>query len=171
MRMTKSCSVVLLALAACLCLAGAAGQEVSHKDFELRACGPKEKEMHYAERTDKHRHPAAEVPAGKALVYVLRPTMLGMAIQTKLAVDGDWKGVNKGDSYFYFTLDPGERAFCSVAENHALLVATVEAGKTYYLQQHIEMGVMKARNEISFMPENEGAKKLEKLHLSSWREK
>ena len=43
MHMTKSCSVVLLALAACMCLAGAAAQEGSHKDLELRACGPKER--------------------------------------------------------------------------------------------------------------------------------
>lgn len=33
------------------------------------------------------------------------------------------------------------------------------------------MGVMKARNEITFMPEDEGAKNLGKLHLATWREK
>jgi hypothetical protein len=169
MNMARICPVVLLALAACMGAAGAVAQEEPHKDLELRACGAKE--VNYAQSTDKQQHPAPEVPAGKALVYVLRPTSLGMAIQTKLAVDGDWKGVNKGNSYFYFILDPGEHAFCSVAENRATLVATVEAGKTYYLQQHIEMGMMKARNEIDFMPEDEGAKKVEKLHLSTWREK
>jgi Protein of unknown function (DUF2846) len=171
MRMTNSWCAVFLALSASLWATSAASQEDPHKDLELRACGPKGKEVNYVESTDKHQHSTAELPAAKALVYVLRPTMIGMAIQTKLAVDGDWKGVNKGKSYFYFTLDPGEHAFCSAAENHAVLVATVEAGKTYYIQQHIEMGVMKARNEISFMPEDEGVKKLEKLHLATWRER
>ncbi len=153
------------------CAAGVAAQEANKKDLELRACGPRDKEVNYAESTDKHQHPTPEQSADKALVYVMRPTMVGMAIQTKLAVDGDWKGVNRGDSYFFFMLEPGEHAFCSVAENHALLLAKVEAGKTYYLQQHIEMGVMKARNEISFMPEDEGAKKLKNLRLATWREK
>ncbi|MBZ5684784.1 MAG: hypothetical protein LAP86_07095 [Acidobacteriia bacterium] len=49
---------------------------------------------------------------------------------TKLAVDGDWKGVNRGNNYFYFTLEPGEHYFCSAAENHSVLTLKVEAGKT-----------------------------------------
>ena len=93
---------------------------------------------------------------------------MGNKVQTKLAVDGDWKGVNRGDNYFYFTLEPGEHYFCSVAENHSLLTLKVEAGKTYYVQQHIHMGVMKARNEIEPMAEEEGKTKLAKAHLTTW---
>jgi hypothetical protein len=44
----------------------------------------------------------------------------------------------------------------------------VEAGKTYYLQQHIRMGVMKARNKLETMAEEEATKKLPDLHPSTW---
>ena len=48
---------------------------------------------------------------------------------------------------------------------------TVEAGKTYYLQQGIRMGVMKARNELSVMDDAEGQKKLVSSHPSTWEVK
>ena len=142
--------------------------EPASKELELKACGPKEKEVNYKADTDKSQHPTPAQPADKALIYVMRPTMMGNKIQTKLAVDGEWKGTNRGSNYFYFTLDPGEHYFCSAAENHSVLKANVEAGKTYYFQQHIRMGVMKARNKIEVMPVEEGRLKLMDLHPSTW---
>jgi Protein of unknown function (DUF2846) len=141
--------------------------ELSSKELELKACGPKDKEVDFSADTDKSQHPTPEQPADKALVYVLRPSMMGNKVQTKLAVDGEWKGANRGNNYFYFTLDPGEHYFCSVAENHSLLTLKVEAGKTYYVQQHVEMGVMKARNKIEPMSDEEGKSKLAGAHLST----
>jgi len=138
---------------------------------EMKACGPKDKEVKYVADTDKSRHPTPDQPADKALIYVLRPSMIGNKIQSKLAVDGDWKGVTRGDNYFYFTLDPGEHYFCSEAENHSLLTLKVEAGKTYYVEQHIEMGIMKARNKIEPMTDEEGKTKLAKAHLATWQVK
>lgn len=138
------------------------------RELQLKACGPKDSEANYNAGVDKKQHPTEEQPSDKALVYVLRPSMVGMAVQTKLAVDGDWKGENRGNNYFYFTLDPGEHYFCSVSENHSLLTLNVEGGKTYYLQQHIVLGVMKARNKIAPMTEEEGRKKLADAHLSTW---
>jgi hypothetical protein len=157
-----------------LALAGAnlaSAQSSDNHDLELKACGPKDKEVNYSEKADHKQHPLPQPDAGKALVYVLRPTRLGFVIQTKVAVDGDWKGVNRGDTYFFFQLDPGDHAVCSVAENHSVLQLTVEAGKTYYLQQHIETGVMKARNEIAPMPEDEAKQKLANLDLATWQVK
>ena len=148
-----------------------AAQDEPSKELEQKACGPKEKEVKYVADTDKSRHPIPDQPGDKALVYVLRPSMMGNKIQTKLAVDGDWKGVNRGNNYFYFTLEPGEHYFCSAAENHSLLTLKVEAGKTYYIQQHIRMGVMKARNEIDAMTEEEGKTKLANARLSTWEVK
>lgn len=148
-----------------------AAQDAPSKELEQKACGPKEKEVKYVADTDKNQHPTPDQPADKALVYVLRPSMMGNKVQTKLAVDGEWKGVNRGNNYFYFTLEPGEHYFCSEAENHSLLTLKVEAGKSYYVQQHIRMGVMKARNEIEPMDEGEGKTKLASAHLSTWEVK
>jgi hypothetical protein len=133
-----------------------------------KACGPKA--SHNA-KTDKKQHPTPEAPADKALVYVIRPTMMGNKIQTKLAVDGKWVGVNRGNNYFFITLDPGEHYFCSQAENKSVFAMKVEAGKTYFLQQKIRMGFMKASNKLEAISDEEGRKGLAKCHPSLFEEK
>jgi uncharacterized protein DUF2846 len=144
-------------------------EKAKKKELEQKACGLKE--VDYKARTDKKQHPAPDPPSDKAAVYVIRPTMMGNKVQSKLAVDGEWKGVNRGDNYFYFNLDPGEHYFCSKAENSSVLSLKVEAGKTYYLQQKIQMGFMKARNKLVALNDEEGKKGLAKCHLSIAEEK
>jgi uncharacterized protein DUF2846 len=137
--------------------------------LEDLACGPSN--VHHSQRTDKDTQPLPAQPPDKALIYVLRPTHYGGAIQTKLAVDKKWVGVNRENNYFYITLDPGPHYFCSQAENRSLLSLVVEAGKTYYLQQKITMGMMKARNDLEVLNEEEGKKGLAKCKPSILEEK
>ncbi len=134
------------------------------KELRLKACGTTE--VNYKASTDKVNHPTPEAPTDKALIYVMRPTMIGYKINSKLAVDGEWKGVNRGKTYFFFTLEPGEHYFCSESENQDYLKLFVEAGKTYYLQQQVEMGLMKARTNLVVMTEENGKKKLADVNLS-----
>ncbi|HKM89573.1 MAG TPA: DUF2846 domain-containing protein [Candidatus Acidoferrales bacterium] len=94
-----------------------------------------------------------------------------MPVQTKLAVDGKWVGVNKANNYFYFTLEPGPHYFCSQAENHNLLTLVVEAGKTYYLQQKIRAGWVKAQTDLQLLDEDEGKKGLAKCKRRVFEEK
>ena len=148
-----------------------AEEPATSKERELKACGTKEKEVKYVADTDKTSHPTGEATADKALIYVMRTSMMGNKVQTKLAVDGEWKGVNRGHNYFFFTLPPGLHYFCDQAENRSVLVLTVEAGKTYYLEQQIHMGVMKARTDLVAMDEAEGQKKLPSMHPSTWEVK
>lgn len=172
-----SCAVV----AAPVCVAQEAGQKKEaeeveddepktesekskRKELELKACGTTK--VKYSAKTDKKQHPVPEPSADKALVFVVRPTMWGNKIQTKLAVDGQWVGVNRGNNYFFLTLDPGEHHFCSDSENRSLLSLNLEAGKTYYLQQKIKMGLWKARNKLVQLDEKEGKKGLEDSHPS-----
>jgi Protein of unknown function (DUF2846) len=175
MLLLKHCLVLPLSLA--LLAGGALAGDKKDKDepdqpvnekLQLKACGPSEKEVHYSTDTDKSQHPTPQAPADKALIFVVRPTMTGNKIQTKLAVDGEWKGVNRGNNYFFFNLEPGEHYLCSRAENHSVKTVKVEAGKTYFLQQHIRMGVMKARNSLEVITPEEGQKAVEKCHLSTW---
>lgn len=161
-------SLAVVVVVAFVLAMGAFAMAQDKKDLELKACGPKDQEVSYKTDTDKSQHPTPAQPADKALIYVLRPTMAGNKIQTKLAVDGEWKGVNRGKNYFFFMLHPGEHYFCSLAENHSLLTLKVEAGKTYYIQQHVEMGILKARNRLDQMTEEEGKKKLADVHLAIW---
>lgn len=154
-----------------LCPAQQETEQNSSQEDELKACGAGDREVNYAADTDKKTHPLGEQTADKALIYVLRPTMMGNKIQTKLAVDGEWKGVNRGDNYFFFTLTPGKHYFCSRAENRSVVVLQVEAGKTYYLQQEIRMGMMKARNSLAVISEDKAKEKLQKLNPSMWEVK
>jgi hypothetical protein len=144
-------------------------QKLKKEELERRAC-PKV-DVKFSADTDKTQHPLGEPKAGKALVYVVRPTMTGNKIQTKLAVDGEWVGVNRGHNYFFLQLEPGEHYLCSKAENKSVMVLTVEPGKTYYVEQKIRMGFMKARNKLALLSDAEGTKKLAKCHPSSWQQK
>jgi len=183
--MTRHTFLRLIALVLTLCLATAAAalQDDKQKkdddddnmdktvkaELEKKGC-PAVTTKHNA-TTDKTQHPTPEAPADKALIYVVRPTGMGGKVQTKLAVNGRWVGINRGNNYFFFTLDPGEYALCSVAENKSVMSLKVEAGKTYYLQQKIAMGFMKARTKLVALDEAEGKKALAKTHPSSFTEK
>jgi Protein of unknown function (DUF2846) len=143
--------------------------KATQEAMEKKAC--ESLDTHYKTDTDKTQHPTPDAPADKALIYVVRPTMGGNKVQTKLAADSQFKGVNRGNNYFFFTLEPGQHYFCSQAENKSTLSLKVEAGKTYYLQQKIKIGFMKARNKLVVISEAEGKEALGKCHPSSWEEK
>jgi hypothetical protein len=144
-------------------------EPVNQRELEMKACGPKDAKS--SADTDKKNHPTPAAPADMAMVYVVRPTMMGNKIQTKLGVDGKWLGVNRGNNYFFFTLAPGEHYLCSQAENRSVIAMNVEAGTTYYLQQKITMGFMKARNRLEVIDESEGKKAVAKTHLSIFGER
>jgi hypothetical protein len=139
------------------------------EEWEKKGCPAAD--VKFKTETDKSRHPMAEASKDKATVYVVRPTKWGNKVQTKMAVDGKWMGVNRGNNYFFFALDPGEHYFCSKAENRSVLKLKVEAGKTYYLQQKVKMGFMKARNQVVQIDEEQGKVALGKTHPSTWEEK
>jgi Protein of unknown function (DUF2846) len=146
--------------------------ELTVKEMEQKACGPRDKEVRFSVGADKSKHPTPAPSADKAMIYVIRPAWVGMLMQTKLAVDGDWKGANRANNYFFFTLDPGEHYFCSEAYGSSVLKLKVEASKTYYVQQHVEIHPIYAShgyNHITVMTEDEGKAKLAAANLSTSR--
>ena len=48
------------------------------------------------------------------------------------------------------------------AENTSRLPVDVEQGTVYYIQQHVRMGIMMSRNELSLLSEAEGKSKVSK---------
>ena len=146
--------------------------KLTEKELEKKACGPRDKETNFSAETDKSQHPTPPAPADKAMIYVVRPALVGMLMQTKLAVDGDWKGTNRANNYFFFTLDPGEHYLCSEAYGARVLKLNVAASKTYYVQQHVEIHPIYAShgfNHITLMTEDEGKAKVATANLSTWR--
>lgn len=176
MKMLK-CFISWFTISIVISVAGLFGQQASNEtisekdkadnarqELRLKACGTES--VNYKVSTDKKQHPTPEPPADRALIYVMRTTILGYKIHSKLAVDGKWMGVNRGKTYFFFTLEPGEHFFCSEAENQDYLALTVEAGKTYYLKQRVEPGLWKARTDLAVIDEEKAKKELADVNLS-----
>ncbi len=85
---------------------------------------------------------------GKALVYFVRPQMMGKAIKFWAFADEKPLGATKGRQFTFAYVSPGKHMFWTKAENISTLTLNVEGGKTYYLQQKSKMGGMKARVKL-----------------------
>jgi hypothetical protein len=133
-------------------------------------CGPA---VHHSTKRLKQMRSVLEAapPSDKALVYVVRPTRMGGFVQTKLSIDGKWVGINQRDTYFVIAVEPGSHNLCSESENGSRLTLSIEAGKTYYLQQHMRGGTFKATNELSQITEEEGKVALAKCERMVFWEK
>ena len=132
--------------------------------LRVKACGTEN--VDYDAETKKDQHPTPEAPADKALIYVMRTTNFAYNIHSKLAVDGKWMGTNRGKTYFYITVDPGEHHFCSEAANQDAITMAVKPGEIYYLLQHVKAGTWKARTKLYVLNETKGKEELRALNLS-----
>ena len=108
-------------------------------------CGPAS--IKFDVETDRDQHTVPNPEAGKALVVFLqddaqfnstpRPT-------ARFGVDGTWVGATHANSYFYFSVDPGDHHLCTSWQSRVVLTRpsrstaaaqfTAEAGKTYYFR-------------------------------------
>jgi hypothetical protein len=105
---------------------------------------------HMTEVTEGQR---ASGPApGKALIYVLRPSSFGGAIQSTI-YDGDqYIGTVSANTHVAYQAEPGRHMFMVIAESADFLQADLVAGKTYSAIVAPRMGVWKAR--FSLIPNN-----------------
>lgn len=99
-------------------------------------------------------------PAGRALVYVVRPSAVGGLVRFNVFVDDQADsaevGYTRGNQYLYFSLPPGEHKIYSKAENWADLVLTVNAGDIVFVQQEVAVGMLMARNSLSRLEDYQG---------------
>jgi len=109
----------------------------------------------------------AEVNPEKALIYVVRPAFVGTAVKSYFICGDDFKGINKGKSYFYFYIEPGKHVFWSKAENVDALELDVKAGQTYYIKQAVQVGALKTRIKLVVLSESEGKMALKKCKRHS----
>lgn len=105
-------------------------------------------------------------PADKALVYIVRPTIMAFAVPMRLDCDSFQVGWINAKTYLYTMIDPGEHTFISLSENEFHLKVNLEAGKTYYIEQEIRMGLLYARTKLKLLTEEAGKKELSKCSIS-----
>jgi hypothetical protein len=108
---------------------------------------------------------------GKAVVYVIRPSSVGMAIRFNVFVDdkevNSEMGFTRGSQYIYFNLMPGEHTILSKAENWAEVAVSAKENDIIFIQQNARMGVIMARNELVLPPDYEGKYQVKRLKLGT----
>jgi len=114
----------------------ALGQNKTAVTAAEAACGPHD--VNFEVKADASQHPTPTPENGTALVYVVQED----GITGRLGVDGKWVGANRGRTYFFVPIDPGEHHLCATARGIgpalryprvALRQLRAEAGMTYYL--------------------------------------
>jgi hypothetical protein len=134
--MKKTMFAVLLFVAPAF--AQAPAQDQVETALIAAGCGPSQ--VMFDLTVDKNQHPLAQPQAGKALVYVISSVLPPI----KIRLDGSWVGANRGESYFSFSVDPGDHHLCmSEQGDHRQGSAasfTAAAGQTYYFQSSLKEG-------------------------------
>lgn len=109
--------------------------------------------------------------AGKAMVYVVRPSGPGGLIRFNVFVDdqeaASEMGFTRGSQYIYFHVTPGDHKIYSKAENWAEAQISAKAGEVVFIQQEPSMGVIMARNSITKIEELPGKYHVKKLELGT----
>jgi hypothetical protein len=97
----------------------------------------------------------------KARIYVMRPTIVGGAIPMGVSDNETLIGSTGPKGYLCWERDPGNIVLKSRAENTATIPIVCEAGKVYYIGQHVRMGFLMARTGLSVLPDDQGKIKLQ----------
>ena len=114
------------------------------------SCGPPN--VQFDVKKDNSQHSIGQPEAGKALVYVIevfqRPPGEWGTPTIRVGLNGAWIGANRGTSYLFFSVEPGEYHLCTnwqsslkrLSDQHSLTNFIAEAGKTYFfrVQTHVQ---------------------------------
>ncbi len=109
--------------------------------------------------------------AGKAIVYVVRPSALGGFVRFNVFVDdqeaSSEMGYTRASQYIYFNLTPGEHKIYSKAENWSETLVTAKAGDIIFINQEPAMGIIMARNTLFKIDDYEGKYHVKTLKLGT----
>ena len=96
-------------------------------------------------------------PEGKAVVYFVRTSSIGFAINFRYFDNDKYIGKFNGPKYMRYECEPGNHLFWAKSENKAFVEAELEAGKIYFIQAIPKMGAIKAG--VHLEPANPNDKK------------
>jgi hypothetical protein len=103
---------------------------------------------------------------GKAIVYIIRPSVFGSAIRMGIKYDDTLMGHTYSRQYVYTILDSGMHTFSSRAESKIELQLNLNPGKIYFIKQQVQPGLLFAETRLVQLSEEEGRKYLKKCILS-----
>jgi len=105
-------------------------------------------------------------PAGKALVYLLRPTIDGFLLTYDILVDNVKLGSVKSKNFLYALLDPGTHLIEATSNEKSKWNMDVKVGEIAFLEIMIVAGIVKGRCKFNLLREKSGRKKLSRCKLS-----
>ena len=104
--------------------------------------------------------PTIAPKAGNAVLVIARTTSMAFGVTIENYLDKKLIGQTKGKSYFITDIAPGQHYVMGHAENWSTAKINFEAGKIYFLNQDIRMGVWMARTGFTALAANEAAQQL-----------
>jgi hypothetical protein len=98
--------------------------------------------------------------AGKAMVYVVRPSGAGGLVRFNVFLDdqeaNSEMGYTRASQYIYFSVAPGDHKIYSKAENWAETSVSAKAGDIVFIEQEMSFGIIMARNNLLKLDEVTG---------------
>lgn len=108
-----------------------------------------------AQDTEVVEPPKLAPGANEAVVYFVRPARVGGAINFFAFVDETPVGATRARDYTGAVVPAGERVIWARSGNVSAIRYTLEPGKTYYFEQEVKMGAMRARVSLEPMDEDD----------------
>lgn len=107
-----------------------------------------------------------QVPAGKSIAYIVRPTFLGKPFGTDITANDEYLGTTQGGIYVYAVLAPGDYNIKVTGhDNDPEIMLKLEAEKTYYIYQSVYPGLLKGIGKLEVVSQEEGRKALKECTL------
>ncbi len=103
---------------------------------------------------------------GKALIYFVRPSKYGWAVEFAVLKNGKSIGLMMAANYLYDMVDPGKYIYTVPAENTEEILVEVKANKTYYIKVMPVTGWITARCKMELMDEVSGRNAIEKCKIA-----
>lgn len=91
-----------------------------------------------------------------ARIYVVRPSMVGGAVSFGVKDNGREIGKTGPKGYLCWERQPGKATVSGKAENTSELTFDAEKGQVYYIKQSPGMGILMARNYLTFLDDFAG---------------
>ena len=106
-------------------------------------------------------------PKDKAGLYVYRDTFVGQALKKTVSLDGSVIGETANKVYFYKEIPPGQHTLSTESEfSDNSISFQADAGKNYYAEQYIKMGVFVGGANLKMVDENVGKKAIQECGLA-----
>jgi len=107
------------------------------------------------------------VAENKANIYLYQKEPYSSALGIKVALNDKPAGKLAADTYYKWSVAPGEHEIASLTRNSVLLTIDAQPGQNYFVEQQIDTGVWVSRSRLNEVDEKIGKKAILSSRLIS----